>query len=765
MGDEKAQRVRNLLSSYYGLAEGAEEGPAKSGPVSELDQPVFDAPRYMSGLLRKLPLPELMDRHVTLSKEIKTLDSQMQTLVYENYNKFITATDTIRDMMSDVDGMGSSMESLSGQMDKVSVQSEAVNARLQERRRKIDEMNSLRSLLQKLQVVFDLPARIQAAMDNDAVEVAVDYYVKAAPFLRQNGDREPFRGIREKADGHRARMCDALKARMVTDKHEAAECIQMLQRMGEPVEDLQGDFLESKRAILDSIADTGQGAPGEPEGGPDALARGEALHGRYCHEVAQTIQAYLELFPQGEGMLAAGVREHFAGYLGVLKPLLLAAAGPATPPDALVAALKKFSADVEAVDDRLPALALGDRAAEVLEAVVRRYVTASFGALAEFFPQRLAKAAALFQPPDEAAGGGSPSSSSAASALVSPKSRHTLKGQPLLRAFHEATEGFAEEFGATLSNVRDVYRTGSFLVAGWSETYVALVCAQCEELFLATLAHLEGVARGDGAGGGGLPPAAVLLASRLAAHVAATALAVCGDVLLKAFGSHPALDAAPLSVLAADFERLGARILKAYVDSQGRRLSTLVQAGMRAEASGGGEGAAGGGGADPAGARDVFYAVLDELDDLEADVCQLIDDGGQRAVARRPQEADLVPSAAGNMALQRNVDRLFREKLKIFRDVIEATQIAILGGVTKILLKSFLEAIRLETLSAAGFKQLQVDIAFLRPKLRRFSDDDAAIDYLMDEALTAATERSLEPPELLDSATVRRILDSGLGGY
>ena len=63
----------------------------------------------------------------------------------------------------------------------------------QERRRKIDEMNSLRSLLQKLQVVFDPPARIQAAMDNDAVEVAVDYYVKAAPFLRQNGDREQLR--------------------------------------------------------------------------------------------------------------------------------------------------------------------------------------------------------------------------------------------------------------------------------------------------------------------------------------------------------------------------------------------------------------------------------------------------------------------------------------------------------------------------------------------------------------------------------------------
>lgn len=29
-------------------------------------------------------------------KEIKSLDSDMQTLVYENYNKFISATDTIR---------------------------------------------------------------------------------------------------------------------------------------------------------------------------------------------------------------------------------------------------------------------------------------------------------------------------------------------------------------------------------------------------------------------------------------------------------------------------------------------------------------------------------------------------------------------------------------------------------------------------------------------------------------------------------------------
>ena len=37
-----------------------------------------------------------MDKETEMVRHIKALDSDMQTLVYENYNKFISATDTIR---------------------------------------------------------------------------------------------------------------------------------------------------------------------------------------------------------------------------------------------------------------------------------------------------------------------------------------------------------------------------------------------------------------------------------------------------------------------------------------------------------------------------------------------------------------------------------------------------------------------------------------------------------------------------------------------
>lgn len=40
-------------------------------------------------------LKQVMDHEGEIHKDIQSLHSDMQTLVYENYNKFILATDTI----------------------------------------------------------------------------------------------------------------------------------------------------------------------------------------------------------------------------------------------------------------------------------------------------------------------------------------------------------------------------------------------------------------------------------------------------------------------------------------------------------------------------------------------------------------------------------------------------------------------------------------------------------------------------------------------
>jgi hypothetical protein len=135
-GDDYAKRtarIKNLLSSYYGegggpgssqpespavaaAAAGASPrlgGPAGGPPAGgahqpggspsrsraggpgaalSMDSPAFNADHHLQQLLRGLPLDRLLAEHRGMAREIKNLDSDMQQLVYENYNKFITAT-------------------------------------------------------------------------------------------------------------------------------------------------------------------------------------------------------------------------------------------------------------------------------------------------------------------------------------------------------------------------------------------------------------------------------------------------------------------------------------------------------------------------------------------------------------------------------------------------------------------------------------------------------------------------------------------------
>jgi len=100
------QRRRNrqdALKSYYSLADDTRHPstsqPAPSPNVAgscDINGPSFEPDVYLSRLIKERSLPELMDKEAEMVQHIKSLDSDMQTLVYENYNKFISATDTIR---------------------------------------------------------------------------------------------------------------------------------------------------------------------------------------------------------------------------------------------------------------------------------------------------------------------------------------------------------------------------------------------------------------------------------------------------------------------------------------------------------------------------------------------------------------------------------------------------------------------------------------------------------------------------------------------
>lgn len=65
-------------------------------PLSEIDADGFDADAYIQARLRDSSLEELLRTYTRVLGEIRALDAEKKALVYDNYSKLITATETIR---------------------------------------------------------------------------------------------------------------------------------------------------------------------------------------------------------------------------------------------------------------------------------------------------------------------------------------------------------------------------------------------------------------------------------------------------------------------------------------------------------------------------------------------------------------------------------------------------------------------------------------------------------------------------------------------
>ena len=96
------QSLNSFLVRWYllGVPRQATSGMSTSPALATLAEGLKwydDAHQSIHDIMWVSPLPRLV-----LCAELGSLDGDMQTLVYENYNKFISATDTIRQMKSKV---------------------------------------------------------------------------------------------------------------------------------------------------------------------------------------------------------------------------------------------------------------------------------------------------------------------------------------------------------------------------------------------------------------------------------------------------------------------------------------------------------------------------------------------------------------------------------------------------------------------------------------------------------------------------------------
>eukprot|EP01006_Ploeotia_vitrea_P023471 TRINITY_DN55969_c0_g1_i1.p1 TRINITY_DN55969_c0_g1~~TRINITY_DN55969_c0_g1_i1.p1 ORF type:complete len:728 (-),score=72.07 TRINITY_DN55969_c0_g1_i1:78-1982(-) len=121
-------------------------------------------------------------------------------LVYENYNKFISATDTIRKMKNNVESMEDKMDSLGKNMEAISECTTEITNSLAARRSQIERLVGVNKMLKKIQFIVELPQTLRKCIEMKTYAAAVNYYNMGNAILTKYSHIKSFQHIQEESN-------------------------------------------------------------------------------------------------------------------------------------------------------------------------------------------------------------------------------------------------------------------------------------------------------------------------------------------------------------------------------------------------------------------------------------------------------------------------------------------------------------------------------------------------------------------------------------
>ncbi|XP_041035847.1 vacuolar protein sorting-associated protein 51 homolog [Carcharodon carcharias] len=754
-GPGKKRRVRGMLKLYYGMNEGARE-PLDPG---DIDGAHFEPEFYLNKLRKECSLAELMEGEAEMVKHIRALDSDMQTLVYENYNKFISATDTIRKMKNDFKKMEDEMDCLATNMAAITEFSARISNTLQDQHQQITKLSGVHTLLRKLQFLFELPARLNKCIELEAYGQAVRYYSKARSVLHQYQHMPSFQGIQNDCQKIMSDLAQKLREKFRdagSSAKELAECVELLLQLEEPAEELCDEFLAhaQSRLVEDlSALEAELGKPGpEPERSPptplsDILEFTDKGCNGFISNMCLVIASYQDLFvhrPAASGLgsravaqmasakLVEFVNRLMGRYFALVERRIRAEKGVGDN-SLLVRGLDRFHRRLQAVIKLLPASNIATEGTEIVVRAAKERIRQYLQALQSFYTDCLTDVRQSLAAPRLLG----KDSANLAELLGTISASILNQIKSVLAYVHLFT---AKDI--TFSN--KPYFKGEFCSQGVREglivSFIKYICYTARQ-FCETAGEK-----------GATPPGLLLLLSRLCLDYETSTISYILTLTDEQFLGQDHSPVTLVTVLCADAREAAQKLLNHYVKVQGLNVSQMLRKSVETR--------------DwintiePRNVRAVMKRVVEDITSIDVQVGLLYEEGVRKAhssdsskrtfsvYSSSRQQAryapSYTPSAPMDTNLLSNIQKLFSERIDIFSPV-EFNKVSVLTGIIKISLKTFLECVRLRSFGRYGLQQIQVDCQYLQLYLWRFVSDENLVHFLLDEIVGSTAHRCLDP--------------------
>uniref|UniRef100_H3CZN4 Vacuolar protein sorting-associated protein 51 homolog n=1 Tax=Tetraodon nigroviridis TaxID=99883 RepID=H3CZN4_TETNG len=752
----RRRRVHGMLKLYYGLNE---EGKADEQPRSldpcDINGPHFDPELYLNKLRRECSLAELMDHETCMVKQIRSLDSDMQTLVYENYNKFISATDTIRKMKNDFKKMEDEMDCLSTNMAAITEFSARISGTLQDQHTQITKLSGVHTLLRKLQFLFELPARLNKCLELQAYAQAVKSYRHARCVLQQYSHLPSFKGIQDDCHTIMNKLAQELRQKFRdggSSSKDLSECVELLLQLDEPAEELCDKFLSHARSRLETDL---QGL--EAESVPSPTPNTDILEfiDRGCNEFVSSlclvITSYQELFinhaqkDMANGKLHAFVDDLAARYFSLVERRIQEERGVADN-SLLVRALDRFHRRLQAVSKLLPGSTVPTQGTDIVVRAATDRVKQYLAALQTFYMDSLTDVRQALATPRLSVGGTSGGPAASRDAHTSLPELLSLLSASILNQIKSVLTSVHLFTAKDITFSNKPYFKGEFCSQGVRESlvvsFIKFVCQSSRQFCEST-----------GDKGGSTPPALLLLLSRLCLDYETSTISYILTLTDEQFLVQHHSPVTPVTTLCAEAREAAQKLLNHYVKVQGLIISQMLRKSVETR--------------DwvntiePRNVRAVMKRVVEDTTSIDVQVGLLYEEGVRKAhssdsskrtfsvySSSRQQAryaASYTPrSAPMDTNLLSNIHKLFSERIDIFSSV-EFNKVSVMTGIIKISLKTFLECVRLRTFGRYGLQQIQVDCHYLQMYLWRFVSDENLVHFLLDEIVGSSAHRCLDP--------------------
>ncbi|VDL81317.1 unnamed protein product [Nippostrongylus brasiliensis] len=677
----------------------------------------FDVDAYLSAQLKEKNLDELVKEEEEMVTSVRRLDSDVHQLVYENYNKFLTATSTVRKIQDEFNLLDSEMESLSSNMKNISALIGELSGVLGGSREGVAQLGSSYKVVKGLQSIFELPNTLQASLNEGKYGDVVRVYQLAQNGLKKYADIKSIVEVQRKIDAIIAQTENQL-IRVISgptdDVESVAEATGLLVKLGKTSSEVQKLLLESFDESLQNDLRQLQNSPA------DVLDLVDKGCESFIPNLTLLANLHERLFPDASQLLLDMLLARIAEFHEVVSALFLASSDPKDC-SIVVRALDRYYRKmstcrqvIKGLDCSASTISLIREVSKHEVLISRKYITEEIKLVLQDIRQTLlsesvdlsALAAKLeqafvFQVKTALANlllfiASDVTFSSLPPSEFQAEFAHSVHEEIVIGAFKDIT-AVAETYGSSEEETRYANPLMMLLIAftlhhlaNKSSQYLLSLCR--EQFSLTTSKAVVGLT---------------------SVSDVTTLSKSCSQALLRRFAKFRGLE-------------MGEALVKGCE-------------GLRQPASA------------PVGVRSAVRRTVEEVLECDTMLSRLLGGEAGRKESRHRRTLP-VPSAPDSSR-----DSLWCERID-FNQQLHFNRASIIGAIVKVLLKSFIESIRLQTYGKFAVEQIQVDCYYLQKGVSPLVADEVIVNSMVDQALSSALKRCVAP-ELVHPNRLRQICE------